>query len=164
MEFIIGFIAGWALSWPAFIAVLLLGVWCEANDSHGWSVFMGICAMVVAFFFFSIPLEMLLIGVGVYFIVGFVWSFWRYKRHCDKVIGRIKSTVSETDKRYLIQQLMPAAMLSSITTWVIVWPFSVIENISGDLITLVQDIISKFFKGMYSRIYTNAIGKLNDQC
>jgi len=35
-----------------------------------------------------------------------------------------------------------------------------VENVLGDIIKLIQTFITKFFKGIYSRIYDAAVGKL----
>ncbi len=156
IEAIVAFLAGWFLSWPALGLMLLLGIIFEANEAHSWSMFTGIVTAIVAYFFFSIPFVSLLIYSVGYFVVGFIWSFWRYKRFVDLEVN----TVTKGNRQYMIEKIKPSNMLSTITTWVIVWPFSMIENIVGDLINLVQTAITKFFRGVYNRIYENAINNL----
>jgi hypothetical protein len=161
IEAFILFLAGWMLTWPALIILLVLGVIFEANSAHNWSLFTGIAAATVAYFFFSIPLETLLVYSLGYFVVGFLWSFWRYKRYADFVatecVGR-----SLDARKNAVERLKPSRMLDKITTWVLVWPFSMVENVFSDLIKIVQTFITKFFKGIYSRIYQSAVGKIMD--
>ena len=159
MEFIIAFLAGWFLSIPGLVFFLCVGTIFESNEAHGWSVFMGVVATFIAYTMYSIPPSILAAYIAAYFVIGFIWSFWRYKRHADTIVEDYKDA-SNADKKFALQYLDPRRMLSQITTWVIIWPFSMIENILGDIIKLVQTAITKFFKGIYTRIYIGAVGKL----
>jgi len=159
MEALLGFIAGWALSWPALIAIIFLGIVFEANEAHGWAVTFGVIAAAIAYFFFSVPLMTLALYSAGYVVVGLFWSWWRYKRYADQMVEKYKGR-SEQDRRHALQQLHPKNMIGKFTTWVLVWPFSMVENIAGDAIKLLQEVISKFFRGIYHRIYNNAVGAL----
>lgn len=160
MEFIIGFLAGYMLTWPAFIVLCILGIILEANEEHGWAVFIGLVTATVAYFFFALSLTAIALYVAAYFAVGFMWSFWRYKRHCDKIVETYKDSTNQRDKDSAIEYMRPTRMLNKITTWVIVWPFSMIENLVGDIINVIQSAITKFFKGIYTRIFDSAASKL----
>ena len=160
MEFIIGFLAGYMLTWPAFIVLCILGIIFEANEAHGWAVFVGLITATVAYFFFALSLTAIALYVAAYFAVGFMWSFWRYKRHCDKIVDAYKDSKNQRDKDSAIEYMRPTRMLNKITTWVIVWPFSMIENLVGDIINVIQSAITKFFKGVYTRIFDSAASKL----
>jgi hypothetical protein len=159
MEFLLGLATGYLLTWPGLIALLVLGTIFEANEAHSWATFTGIVSIAVAYFFFSIPLITLAYYAVGYFAVGFVWSFWRYKRHKDKIVEEYKDQ-SESARRSALMYLDPRRMLSQLTTWVFIWPFSMVENVLGDIIKLVQTAITKFFKGIYTRIYLDAVKQL----
>lgn len=159
MEVIVAFLAGWFLSWPGLVFFLCIGTIFESNEAHGWSVFMGLVAAWIAYSMYSMPLSILAAWIAAYFVIGFIWSFWRYKRHKDKIVEEYKDQ-NAAARRSALQYLDPRRMLSQITTWVIIWPFSMVENILGDIIKLVQTAISKFFKGIYTRIYLDAVSKL----
>lgn len=159
MEFLLGLFTGYLLTWPGLIALLILGTIFEANEAHGWAIFVGIVSAVVAYFFFDVSLITLAYYAAGYLAVGFVWSFWRYKRHADKIVDEYKDR-SDSSKKMALADLDPRRMLNQLTTWVIVWPFSMVENVLGDVIKLVQTAITKFFKGIYTRIYMGAVGKL----
>lgn len=159
IETTLAFLAGWLLSWPALIIMLILGSVFEANESHGWAIFIGLVAAVSAYFFFAIPFTVLLMYSVGYFVVGFVWSYWRYKRHADQVVDEYKSR-DKAARDNAIHYLHPTKMLDKITTWVIVWPFSMFESVLGDIVQLVQIAITKFFKGIYTRIFNNAVSQL----
>ena len=161
IDLALAFILGWALSWPGLIALLVLGTIFEANEAHGWAMFMGVVSAVVAYFFFAIPLTTLLVYAACYLAVGFVWSFWRYKRHTDSVVDEYRGRSLEA-RKLAVERLQPSHMLDKITTWVLIWPFSMFENVLGDFIKIVQTFITKFFKGIYSRIYQAAVGKILD--
>ncbi len=71
--------------------------------------------------------------------------------------------MSNNERKYQIERLKPSSVLDKLTTWVIVWPFSMIENVLGDFIKLVQTVITTYFKGIYNRIYNTAVGKITEQ-
>jgi Fe2+ transport system protein B len=120
---------------------------------------MLLVAAAVSYFFFSVSLTTVAIGAAGYLIIGVLWSFWRYKRHAQKVVKKNQHE-SEGVKKHALERLHPSAMLGTITYWVMVWPFSFISSVSADLINLVQTVITKFFRGVYHRIYNSAAESL----
>lgn len=155
MAGVVGFFAGWLLTWPALIGLIILGVIFEHNEAHNASAFTLLVAAAVSYFFFSVSLTTIAIGAVGYVVIGLFWSFWRYKRHAQKVVEKNQHE-SEGVKKYALEALHPSAMLGTITYWVMVWPFSFISSVSSDLINLVQTLITKFFRGVYHRIYNSA--------
>ena len=153
------FVAGLLLTWPALIALVCLGIVFEHNGARGWSVFTALAVAAVAYFFFSVSLMNIAIGAVVYIVIGLLWSFWRYKRHVEKVVARTKD-LSDSYKESAVRSLHPRAMLGTITAWIVVWPFSMVENIVGDIINFVQDLVVKYFRGVYMRIYESAVSAL----
>jgi hypothetical protein len=161
MESIILFVAGFALTWPALIALLVFGIIFESNEAHAWAVFTGLIAVVISYFMFSIPLPMLIAGLVAYFVVGFIWSFYRYKRHTDMIVKNLNTgDYSKHSCEAAIDQMKPARMLSKITSWVIIWPFSFVENYIGDFISTIQHAIETYFRGVYARIFDSAVSKI----
>jgi hypothetical protein len=159
MEVIFAFFAGWLFTWPALAILIVLGIIFEANDGHKMAVFLGLAAAVAAYFYFGLaPLQMVWLTLA-YLGVGFIWSFYRYKRHCDKMVKLHVSADFVTRER-VVHQLTPSNMLSKITMWVTIWPFSAVENIAGDLINFLQSFITRFFRGIYNRIFDNASAEL----
>jgi predicted membrane protein len=154
---VFGFITGWAL--VILVVLGLLGIISEHNDSSGWSIFWLILAGGVAFLAFNISLVTLAIGAVSYIVIGLIWSFWRYKRHAQNVVKEHKDS-SATEKQRVLERLHPSKMIGSITAWIIVWPFSMVENIVGDLLNFVQDLVVKYFRGVYTRIYDSAVAAL----
>lgn len=155
------FLAGALLSWPALIVLIMLGVLFEHNGARGWAVFTAIVLSAVAYFFFSVPLLTIATGAAVYLVVGLIWSFWRYKRHVEKTVAEHKNSTNH-EKEGVLRRLHPRQMLSTITAWVLIWPFSLVENIAGDLINAVQALIQKIFRGVYYRIYDSAVSRLQE--
>lgn len=154
---IAGFVAGWAVM--ILVVLALFGIIAEANDARGWSVFWMIIAAAVVYVSFNISLMMLAIGLVGYIIIGLFWSFWRYKRHAAKVVQENRDA-SSMQKERVLAQLHPKAMLGTITAWIMVWPFSMVENLVGDLITGIQMLVTKFFRGVYHRVYDAAVAAL----
>jgi len=155
------FIAGAISAWGVLIiaVLIILGILFEHNESRGWAVFVAILLAGVAYVFFSVPLYMIGIGVAGYIVVGLVWSFWRYKRHAQKVVEKNKGR-NNSEKEMALRSLHPKAMLGTITAWIMVWPFSMVGSLAGDLINFVQSLVTKFFRGVYFRIYDSAVAAL----
>jgi hypothetical protein len=157
----IAFLALYMLTWPAFITLLILGILFEHNGARGWAVFSALVTMVVSYFFFGIPLTTVLLGAAAYVAIGVVWSFFRYKRHVNEVVERNKES-SRSAKDRALEALHPKAMLSTITAWILVWPFSLVENFVGDIINGIQLLVQKVFRSIYHKIYDSAVSKLSE--
>lgn len=153
------FAAGWLLSWPALVVLAFLGILFEHNGARGWAVFTALVLAAISYFFFSVSLMTIGIGAIVYVAVGLVWSFWRYKRHVDDVVEKNKGE-SDMRKANALQQIHPKEMLSTITAWVVIWPFSMIENVVGDIVDAIQDLVRRVFRGVYQKIYDSAAARL----
>jgi MFS family permease len=152
-----GFIAGWAF---VILGVLvLLGILSEHNESSGWAVFWMLLIAGVVALTFHIPLVMLGIGAVAYLAIGLFWSFWRYKRHVTKKVEEYKEKDAR-EREYALRALHPKAMLGTITAWIVVWPFSLVESLVGDIIDFIKALVTKFFRGVYFRIYDAAVAAL----
>lgn len=153
------FLGAWLLTWPAIIALVILGILFEHNGARGWAVFTAVVSMAVAYFFFNVSLATIAIGTVGYIVIGLFWSFWRYKRHAEKVV-ELNRKESSYEKERALARLHPKAMLGTITAWILIWPFSMVENIVGDIITAIQLLVTKFFRGVYHKVYDSAVSSL----
>jgi hypothetical protein len=154
---ILGFLTGWGV---LILAVLVLfGIISEHNNARGWSVFWALLAAAIAYLVFHVSLMTLIVGAIGYIIIGLFWSFWRYKRHASKIVEEYRQS-SDSEKERALRGLHPKAMLSTITAWIVIWPFSMVENVIGDLITGIQMLVTKFFRGVYHKVYDSAVAAL----
>lgn len=149
------FLAAYLLTWPALVIVILLGIAFEHTGYRKSAVFAGLVAMGISYYYFSIPLSTIWGYVAAYFIVGVIWSFWRYKLYVGAMVASLagRTWKTQADKERDINSLSPSNNLERITSWIIVWPFSVIENVLGDIITAIQSLVTKVFKGVYYKIF-----------
>lgn len=159
MEFLFGLFVGYVATWPGLIILLVLGTIAESYEAHGFAAFMGIVSAITAYFFFHVDPATIVAYIAVYFAIGFGWSIWRYKRYASDVVEQNK-TGSEYDRKRAIERLHPTKMLGTLTTWVFIWPFSMVENVAGDLVKLVQTTITQVFKSIFNRIYESAVKQL----
>lgn len=149
MEFILGLITGLFSSWYFLITAVVLGITFEHNEEHGFAVFFGALTALSAHFIFDIPFDEVLVWAVLYFAVGVFWSFWRYRQF---VVERKNwSSLSE-------DYLKPSNHTDRIVSWIIIWPFSAIENLTSDLLELLKTFVTKTLKGIYERIYRSAMG------
>lgn len=159
IDMVAGFLAGFLLNWYAFVALVIFGILAETNDSHKWATFFGIVLLAISYFFFHIPLETMAWGLGAYLLTGFGWSIYRYKRYVDTKV-KASMNADTKEKQRVIYNMKPSNMLDKLTAWVIVWPFSVIENFVGDIVDAIQHVISKWLHGIYKKIHSSAADKL----
>lgn len=160
IDAILVFAATWFISWPALVAFCLFGIWSEHSESRGFAVFWALVAAVSAYFYFNIPLVDIGFYALAYLVLGVVWSFYRYKRF---IVAKVE-TLNEMNYRLeSISQYHPTKMLDTITAWIIIWPFSLLENLCGDIINGIETLVKKVFKGVYNRIYESAIKDINNE-
>lgn len=156
------FVAGYLLTWPALVILLLAGIFFEHTGSRKMAVFSGIVAAVSAYFYFGIPLETIGFYALAYLVIGVVWSFWRYKVFINKQVSYLEQRTwrNQAHKIEAVTQLAPSNNLGQITAWIIVWPFSLVENTLGDVINAVQALVTKVFKGVYYKMFTSRTAAL----
>lgn len=143
-------------TWPAILVLCILGIWCEHNESRGFAVFWALVAGASAFFYFNVSLESIAISSIGYVCFGIVWSFYRYKRF---IVAKVEELRNDGYPNR-IEQYHPTKMLDTITAWIIIWPFSLIENLCSDIINGVEALVKGVFKGVYNRIYNAAVADM----
>jgi hypothetical protein len=155
-------VIAYILTWPFLIGLFVFGIWFEHSESTGWAVFTAIIASIVAYFYFKVPLLNLLYYALGYSVVGVLWSFYRYKRFVRDGVEKINADkdLSESSRKLHIKYLHPGENLDKITAWVIVWPFSFIDNFVGDVINFVENLVKTYFKAVYTRIWESAIKEI----
>ena len=175
MENLIAFIAGWLLSWPALIG---LGIWCEHKDHRKSSITFALiilgAILLAAFRIFDLSLVSAGLIVLAYGACGVLWSFFRYRRF-------VRSSVEDWNEAHenyvktsragvhlggadsleqLMNRLKPSSNTGKIIAWMVVWPFSFIENLAGDIIGGLTELVKTTFKTVYASIYAAAIQDL----
>lgn len=118
---------------------------------------------IAGYFFFDLDLMSIVLWVVAYFIFGFAWSIWRYYRYVSAAVEKIQNDCNHVDLCLKgIAWYEPNRMLGTLTTWVLIWPFSMAENVLGDVVKLVKTVISTFFRGVYHKIYENAVNEIKE--
>ena len=109
--------------------------------------------------------------VAGYSVAGIAWSFFRYKRFADAAVEEFnKGSYSAQNKQLCIDRLgsidrlgreiAPSRNMGKIVAWIVIWPVSLVENAARDLITTVEYVIKKFFRGVYNKIFDSAMSKV----
>ena len=137
------------------LAIFLSVVYTIATevDTHGFAVFSTIVGVAllwktIALGFAVWPL--MLIGLGVYLLIGGGWSVWRYRKFCQEFIVKNpfkdrsgSDSVDYSDgKQYTLsageyyrKKLRPSEHKSRLIGWIAYWPWSLIWNVAGDALT-----------------------------
>lgn len=181
------FIMGIAFSWYALIGLFIVAFACEHYDNSGGATIFTLFIGGVAYMLFGLsPVEMGYIALA-WIPVGLCWSFWRWRRVCsDKVAEFTKAITSHTELRSnsphfndngldeiekyqnearlsLAESINPKRHTSRITYWIVSWPFSFLETILGDLISMVTGLVTTTFKQTYQRITDNSLMKVDKE-
>lgn len=162
LTFIAGLFTAYVVTWQAIGILFVLGILFEHSNWRGFAVFTAIVSSVAAYFYFEIPAMTMAAYAGGYLAVGLCWSVWRYKRHVDFMVAEAV-TSSQPERERVAAKLLPSAMWDTIVAWIIVWPFSFVENFTKDIIDTISALVRRVFKGMYNRIYDSAVAKLKLQ-
>lgn len=158
IEATLGFFAGLLFNWYAFWIILAYGVWMDHSESR---VFAGIAMSLFLFITYHLidpswnMVRLFLIG---YIPAGFLWSFVRWKRHCDEVVA--KSQIESHSKDWWMNKITPSKNTETISYWALFWPLSFIENISSDLLDALEETIRKIAKHTYQKISDSAESRL----
>lgn len=157
---VLDFLLSIVLTVPFLATLLFLGILFEHNESRVWAIFIGIIATVVSYFYFKFPLIGVLYGAIAYSVVGVLWSFFRYKRYVNKKVDESR-TMDDHEKQNLIRHIHPTLMLGAITAWIMIWPFSMVDNLLGDIVNAVEALVKTVFRSVYNRIYTSAVSQIS---
>ena len=75
-----------------------------------------------------------------------------------RIKGRIaKNGTKEANAAYHLQ---PSNNIDKITSWIIIWPFSLVENLLRDIINLVEEVPKTVLRKVYNYIYEQEINKI----
>lgn len=155
IEYIVGFFSG-ILSWYLLIGLCVFGVISEYNERRTLGVIFAVATAFSAISFFNISVrDSIVISIG-YFVIGVIWSFWRYRVFLVSRIEHINTCYadnSETMRQNKIMELAPKYMVGTLVVWIVVWPFSFIGNIISDFVSVV--IIKTYMK-----VYSSSVKKI----
>jgi len=162
-EFVAGLFTAYVLSWPALVLLFIVGIYFEHTGSRKSALAAGIGVMAISYFYFDVELKDIAVAALGYLVIGVIWSFIRYRKYVKTQVEFIKTSVQEKNKREYALRLAPSNNLDRISSWIIVWPISLIENLLGDIIEAIQGLITRVFKGVYYKIYTKLTAGLLDE-
>lgn len=161
IDFAVGTIlafSAWIASWPILLGLIVIGIIAEHNDGRGIAVAALLLSAVSAYFLFGINLTTLGIIAAGYFVVGVIWSFWRYSRYVTVTSALYRNKGYSLDVLNCnLENLRPAKMTDTIVAWIVIWPFSAVENIASDLLDVIGVFVKQTLRSAYNRIYESAI-------
>ena len=181
MEFLAGIWAMAVVFATGFWGLLFLGLfvlWLVHEESDGWAIFWMLIWGTAIYFAFQLTWMQALIGAAAYIPIGILWSMHRWKRHCKKKVASYKEDTERhirqrdldpdaanehraLEKEDLARQLEVDGSVTRLARWVVIWPFSMIDHIVGDLWDAIVTLIQKHLVNVYKRIATNAMKDLD---
>lgn len=111
-------------------------------------------------FIINNPTTFLTCFVG-YFLIGILWSFYRYYLFMKDEV----KTYNYLKKEDLKQQtsISRSDNIQMISNWIINWPISMIVYIFYDLLGDLCNMIINYFKSIYDKIADYVIGGVKDE-
>ncbi len=143
------------------IPIALFLLWLAHDDSAGWSLFWLIALSIVVFGTYPIPIHYFFIGLALYLPIGVLWSLTRWKKYCRR---RVQDVAEHYGKDWWDTEgshwLSPSTHISKIINWIVSWPFSLLENIMGDLIDWLVDFVKIRLIFLYDKITADIISDI----
>lgn len=153
MEFILGFFAGALTSWWVLPFLIFGALWAESSENGFMAGLLSILVGIGLFLLYPVAWATVGYAALAYLPIGFVWSFWRYRKH---VRNGLKRGVAKV-------HLEPNSCVSSIVYWVIFWPISFIESIFSDFFDFVRHIVTSWLNRAYTAIFKAATKGLDTE-
>lgn len=159
LEFAIGVIAA---PWIYIVGFLLM-MSLDYNGNRGWVVFYSLILSVgIAYHVYnstySISPTVAVFAVVVWLLVGFLWSYLRWSRHCSDLLIKLEKKSFNLDSAK--QDLDVRNKISTITYWILLWPVSLPVNLLGDIIAEVSNFVRKYLVHIYEAKSTSTIAAL----
>ena len=153
----LAFIADWLISYYVLAAFIIFGLFCEKDDGEVSTVICTVVCIAVSYLLLK-PDFLIYWFAGIYFVIGVIWSLWRYYRHVlDNYTPNAINMDPSGASSYHNTQLKPENTIGRIVTWILCWPFSFVNSCSGDCVDFVKYAIRNWLHGIYSSLMNSAI-------
>jgi len=175
MESILLFFAvgTWAF-WLLILSLSTVYTIATERDTHGVAIFAtfiaaGLCWNSLVALGTTIAWPLLLIGIGVYALVGGAWSVFRWFKYCREYIVQnpfnINATndysgIKETTISFYKNRLQPSKHKSRLIGWIAYWPWSLVWNIVGDTLTAIYDALVNIYQKTADLVIKKALGNI----
>ena len=175
---IFAFIGAVATSiWTLGILALFV-LWLVHENSERWAVFWVAVLGCLAYWTSNVDPVTALTYAALYIPIGVGWSMYRWRRFCKAEVERTnknmidlknpKRTISDIDanlhndseRNRLENKLQASNNITELVSWIIVWPFSLLENVLGDVYDMIVTLVRKHLINVYTRISMSAMKDL----
>jgi len=181
------FEAGWLMGLAVFFSfwgmgiVALFVLWLVHEESEAWAIAWLFVLAFITYNVFTIDLMTLLISMAAWIPIGICWSFYRWKRFCadlveehneQKTLVYAQNNFTDPGERERMEREMardfdrlkdrvdPGENITRLVQWILIWPFSVIENVLGDIYDMVVQLVKTYLINFYSKISNNALNQV----
>lgn len=156
----------------------LFVLWLVHEESDGWAIAWMIALGAIVYHIFQVDTMTLLVSAAAYIPIGIMWSFYRWKRFCNKEVqdynDRKDQRVStdevqgiadlahwtERNLDSLKSTVSPGNNITRLVNWIVIWPFSVVENVLGDIYDAIVRLVKNHLVNLYSKISSNALNNV----
>ena len=149
----------WFFTWPGILLLVILGIVFEHVNWRAMSFLIVVISGVILYKIYSPPAMHTLYYALAYIPLGMVWATYRYHRHLKAFVERCKNGSWEL---FQVKAYDPLKMWPTITHWVVIWPFSLVEHSVSGLLDIISSTCKKILGGIYTKMYKSALKQIED--
>lgn len=159
MEVILGFLAGVMFNWWFGALILVFAMVSSNDESAGFTIFWTALLAFVIYHTVDMPVEYFWLALAAYVPIGVVWSVYRWKRYAIRRVEKYNEIINPSDSDYarLLRNTDSKQNVDTIVAWMIVWPISIIENMTSDIVAALNDFVKNKMNGVYKKLSDSAL-------
>lgn len=153
MEAVLGFAVGVITAWW-FLGILFCALLLSEYHESGWTYLFF--ALAVAALFLNTDITFKWWWVPTYPLIGFIWSFWRYRQMVAYRLETLDKPTENFDRNAQIKAVQEdtavRVVLDRIVYWVLFWPTNFLIHFTRDLWRIaaefIRDRLGEFYEGL----------------
>lgn len=155
MQTILAFFELWSFGFwlLAALAVVLFTVAAE-KETHFLALVTAVVLSLIYWKQVHVDVTSLLIGIGLYALVGAIWSLYRWAKHVKEAVAYAKLHDNKISANDYI--LTPRHQKSKIVAWILYWPFSAGWNLVEDFVVKIYESLTQVYDKITKKILASS--------
>jgi hypothetical protein len=162
----IAFLVGFMFTIPAIVVSFIFTLYFERYERHWAAVFFEIVLLFCVSNYFDVGWGSFALSMLAFIPIGFVWSFFRWKKHCSTVVKKfeekVKESMSAQSSWYVRENVDPSNNVGLIVAWIILWPVSMIEQLASSMLDLLERSVLRIADLTYKKFSEEANKRIDE--
>lgn len=156
----------WIFAWPVLAILVLVSAVFDHRESPVWESLTAALSIFVLFQLIDVSWLVFGIVLVCYIPIGILWSYYRWRKQCNDIVRELttkaqnKETITKFDKNIYNRKLDFDQNIKTMAFWILVWPFSMISNVIGDLYDALCILISTRLSNKFRAISNKAMDQI----